>query len=114
MNDYGNTNHKGFRYISVEIDNFIKFGWTTPLKNKYAQSITDVFSQIVLSSKRKPNLVETDDGKEYDNKNLNEFSNDHNIKRYSRNAALGAVSAERFIRTTRNLFKKNSIRKRKR
>ena len=76
------------------------------MNNKYAQSITDAFSQIVKSSKRKPNLLETDDGKEYVNKIFNEFLINHNIKRYSRNTALGAVFAARFNRTIRNLLKK--------
>ena len=81
MNDYGIKNNKGYRYILVVIDNFSKFGWTIPLKIKYAQSITDTFSQIVKSSKRKPKLIETDDGKEYVNKIFSEFLNNHNIKR---------------------------------
>ena len=73
MNDYGIKNNKGYRYILVVIDNFSKFGWTIPVKNKYAQSITDAFSQIIKTSRPKPNLLETDDGKEYVNKNFNEF-----------------------------------------
>ena len=106
MNDYGIKNNKGYRFILVVIDNFSKFGWTIPSKNKYAQSITDAFSQIIKTSRRKPNLLETDDGKEYVNKIFSEFLNNHNIKRYSRNTALGAVFAERFNRTIRNLLKK--------
>ena len=106
MNDYGIKNNKGYRYILVVVDNFSKFGWTIHLKNKYAQSIKDAFSQIIKTSKRKPNLLETDDGKEYVKKTFNEFLNKHNIKRYSRNTALGAVIAERFNRTLRNLLKK--------
>ena len=47
MNDYGIKNNKGYRYILVVIDKFSKIGWTIPLKNKYAQSITDAFSQVV-------------------------------------------------------------------
>ena len=47
MNDYGIKNNKGYRYILVVIDNFSKVGWIIPLKNKYAQSITDAFSQII-------------------------------------------------------------------
>ena len=82
------------------------------MKNKYAQSITDAFSQIVKSSKRKPNLLETDDGKEYVNKIFNAFSNNHNIRRSSINTALGAVIAESFIRTIRNLLKKPVFLKR--
>ena len=106
MNDYNPINNKGYRYILLVIDNFNKFRWTILLKNKYAQSITDAFSQVFKTSRRKPNLLETDDGKEYVNKIFNEFLSNHNIKRYSRNTALGAVFVERFSRTIRNLLKK--------
>ena len=105
-NDYGPKNNRGYRYILVIVDNFSKFGWTIPLKNKYSQSITDAFSQIIKKSKRKPNLLETDDGKEYVNKIFNEFLNNNKIKRYSRYTDKGAVFAERFNRTIRNLLKK--------
>ena len=54
MNDYSPTNNRGYRYILLVTDNFSKFGWTIPLKNKYAQSITDVFSQINKTSRHKP------------------------------------------------------------
>ena len=106
MNDYGPKNNKGYRYILVVIDNFSKFGWTIPLKDKFAQSILDAFSQIIKRSRRKPYLLETDDGKEYVNKIFNEFLNNNNIKRYSRYTDKGAVFAERFNRTIRNLIKK--------
>ena len=106
MNDYDPKNNSSYRYILVVIDNFSKFGWTIPLKNKYAQSITDAFSKIIKSSNRKPNLLETDDCKEYVNKIFNEFLINNNIKRYSRYTDKGAVFAERFNRTIRNLLKK--------
>ena len=106
MNDYSPKNNKGYRYTLVVIDNFSNFRWTFPLKNKYAQSKTDAFSQIIKTSGRKPNLLKTDDGKDYANKIFNEFSNKHNLKLYSRNTALGAVIAERFNRTIRSLLKK--------
>ena len=73
MNDYGPKNNRGYRYILVVIDNLSKFGWTIPLKNKYAHSITDAFLEIIKSSNRKLNLLETDDGAECVNKNFNEF-----------------------------------------
>ena len=106
MNDYGIKNNKSYRYILVVIDNFSKLGWTIPLKNKFVQSITDAFSQVVKTSGRKPHLLETDDGKEYVNKIFNEFLNNNNIKRYSRKTTFGAVIAERFNKTIRNLLKK--------
>ena len=106
MNDYGPKNNRGYRYILVVIDNFSKFGWTIPLKIKYAQPITDAFSQFIKTSRRKPNLLETDDGNEYVNKIFNDFLNKHSVKRYSRKTPLGAVFAERFNRIIRNLLKK--------
>ena len=111
MNDYGSKNNKGYRYILVVIDNFSKFGWTIPLKKKFYQSITDAFSEIIKSSNRKPNLLETDDGKEYVNTIFNEFLNNNKIKRYSRYTDKGAVFAERFNKTVRNLLKKPVFQK---
>ena len=111
MNDYGPKNNKGYRYISVVIGNFSKFVWTIPLKDKFTQSILDAFSQIIKTSRRKPYLLETDDGKEYVNKIFNKFLNNNNIKRYSRYTDKGAVIAERFNRTIRNLIKKSVFEK---
>ena len=103
IKDYGPKNNKGYRYVLVVIDNFGKFGWTTPLKNKNAQTIKDSFENILISSKRKPNLIETDRGKEFYNNIFQDFLNKNNIKLYSRNSSYGAVFAERFNRTVRDL-----------
>ena len=54
MIDYKISNNKGFRYIFVIIDNFSKYLWCIPLKNKYSQTITDEFSNILTKSKRSP------------------------------------------------------------
>ena len=106
LKDYGPKNNRGYRYVLVIIDNFSKFGWTTPLKNKNAQTIKDSFENILISSKRKPNLIETDRGKEFYNNIFQDFLNKNNIKLYSRNTSLGAVFAERFNRTIRDLLKR--------
>ena len=106
LKDYGPENNRGYRYVLVTIDNFSKFGWTTPLKNKNAITIKDSFENILTSSKRKPNLIETDRGKEFYNNNFQDFLNKNNIKLYSRNSSFGAVFAERFNRTIRDLLKK--------
>ena len=106
LKDYDLKNNRGYRYVLVVIDNFSKFGWTVPLKNKNAQTIKDSFENILISSKRKPNLIGTDRGKEFYNKIFQEFLNKNNIKLYSRNSSYGAVFAERFNRTIRDLLKK--------
>ena len=106
LKDYGPENNKGYRYVLVTIDNFSKFGWTIPLKNKNAQTIKDSFENILLSSKRSPNLIESDRGREFYNNIFQDFLNKNNIKLYSRNSSYGAVFAERFNRTIRDLLKK--------
>ena len=106
LKDYGSENNRGYRYVLVVIDNFSKYGWTIPLKNKNAQTIKDSFENILISSKRKPNLIESDRGKEFYNNIFQDFLNKNNIKLYSRNSSYGAVFAERFNRTIRDLLKK--------
>ena len=106
LKDYGPENNKGYRYVLVVIDNFSKFGRTVPLKNKNAQTIKDSFENIIINSKRKPNLIETDRGKEFYNNIFQDFLNKNNIKLYSRNSSYGAVFAERLNHTIRDLLKK--------
>ena len=106
LKDYGPENNRGYRYVLVTIDNFSKYGWTIPLKNKNAQTIKDSFENILINSKRSPNLIETDRGKEFYNNIFQDFLNKNNIKLYSRNSSYGAVFAERFNRTIRDLLKK--------
>ena len=80
MDDYGVKNNRDYKYILTVIDNFSKFGWTIPLKNKFAEA----FSNIINNSQRKPKLLETDDGKEFTNKMFIEFLKLNDIKRHSR------------------------------
>ena len=85
------------------IEEFSKFGWTVFLKTKNSQTITSFFEIFLKSSQRKPNLIETDDGKNFVNKIFTNLLNDNNIESYFRNTSLGTVFAKCFIRTTRDL-----------
>ena len=60
LKDYGRKNNRGCSYVLVIIDSFSKFVWTVPLKNKTAITIKDSLENIITSSKRKPNLIESD------------------------------------------------------
>ena len=106
LNDNGPKNNRGYRYVLVNIDNFSKYGWTVPIKNKNAQTIKDSFENILISSKRKPNLIESDRGKDFYNNIFQDFLSKNKVKIYSRNISYGAVFAERFNRTIRDLLKK--------
>ena len=100
------SNNKGFRYIFMIIDNFSKYLWAIPLKNKYSQIITIEFSNILSSSKRKPLKVESDRGSEFYNSIFQNFLKLKNIHHYSRFTDKGPSIAERVIRTVRNLLKR--------
>ena len=107
IKDYCPENKRGHRYVLVIIDNFSKYGFTIPLKNRNAQIIKDSFENILMSSRRKPNLIESDRGKEF----YDIFLNKNNIKIFSRNTSLGGVFAERFNRTIRDLLKRLAFEK---
>ena len=106
MIDYKISNKKGFRYIFIVIDNFSKYLWAIPLKNKYSQTIANEFSNIITKSKRKPRKLESDRGSEFYNNIFQNFLKSKNIQHYSRFTDKGPSIAERVIRTVRNLLKK--------
>ena len=58
---YDPENNRGHRYVLVIIDSISRYGWTIPLKNKNAQLIKVSFETILISSKRKPNLIESEE-----------------------------------------------------
>ena len=77
-----------------------------PPKNKYSQTITNEFSNILTTSKRKPLKIESDRGTVFCNNNFQNFLKTKNIHHYSRFTDKGPSIAERIIRIKRNLLKK--------
>ena len=106
ISDYKTSNNKGYRYIFIVIDNFSEFLWAIPLENKYSQTITYEFSNILSTSKGKPLKIESDRGTEFYNSIFQNFLKSKNIQHYSRYTDKGPSIAERVIRTVRNLLKK--------
>ena len=75
-------------------------------KKKNAITITDSLENFLISSKRNPNLIGADRGKDFFNSIFQDLLNQNNIKLYSVKASLEAVFAERFNRTFRDLLKR--------
>ena len=73
---------------------------------KYSQRITNEFSNILTTSKRKPLKLESDRGTEFYNSIFQNLLKSKNIRHYSRYTDKGPSIAERVIRTLRNLLKK--------
>ena len=99
-------NNKGLRYIFIIIDNFSKYLWAIPLKNKNSKTITDEFSNVLSKSKRRPLKLELDRGSEWYKSIFQNFLRSKNIDHYSQFTGKGPSIVERVFITVRNLLKK--------
>ena len=84
--------------------NFSKLDGTVPLKNKNAQIMRESVENILINSKRKSILIETDQGKEFNNNIFQNLFENIIIKHCSRNTSLGAV----FCRNIQNNYYRSS------
>ena len=91
--------NKGFRYLLCVIDNFSKYAWLVPLKDKKGTSIVNAFREILKESDRKPNKILVDKGSEFCNNSSKKWVKDNNIEMYSIHNEGKSVVAKRFIRT---------------
>ena len=107
MIKYSKQNNN-YKYISTVIDFFSKHSWCYPLKNKNYDEIINSFKDIFKKSKRKPNFIQSDEGSEFTNKQVQKFFNDNNIKWYHTfNRDIKCSICERFNRTILNKIYKN-------
>ena len=80
--------------------------WAIPLEKKLSQTITNEFSNILTTSKRKPLKKESDRGTEFYKSIFQNFLKSKSIHYSSRYTDKGPIIAERVIRTIRKLLKK--------
>ena len=90
----------------IKIDNFSKQLWAIPKKHKNSQTITNEFSNILTTSKRKPLKIDSNRGSEFYISFFQKFLKTKNCQLYSRFTEKGPSIAERIISTVRNLLKK--------
>lgn len=90
--------NEGFKYLLTCIDIFSKFAWSIPLKSKTSKHVLEAFQKI-LDSGRKPYYLQTDAGKEFENKHFQSFLKSNFINFFTTNSELKASVVERFNRT---------------
>ena len=90
--------NKGFKYLLTCIDVFSKYAWVKPLKNKHGDSVLAAFKEI-LENGRKPEKIQSDEGKEFINNSFRKFLKIQKISIYIVNSELKASVVERFNRT---------------
>ena len=107
MMKYSKQNNN-YKYILTVIDFFSKHSWCYPLKNKNYNEIINSLKDIFKKSKRKPKMIQSDEGTEFTNKQVQKFFNDNNIKWYhTYNRDIKCSICERFNRTILNKIYKN-------
>ena len=97
--------NKNYKFIFTIIDNYTKYAWAIPLKDKTGKSTTTAFKSLIEKAKRKPDKIWSDRGKEFYNETFLDFLKEQNIHIYSTHSDLKAVFVERFNRTLLDLLK---------
>lgn len=92
--------NSGQNYILTAIDVFSRYAKAVPLKDKSFTNVERGFVQL-FEGGRKPHLLQTDQGREFENHNIQSFFNKHGIHQFSVKSAYKAALVERFHRTLR-------------
>lgn len=102
MGNYSTVN-KGYKYLMTVIDTFSKYAWAEPTKTKNADDVSKAFQKILLLG-RIPKNLQTDDGKEFFNKEFKKLMDKYSINHYSTYSIMKASIVERFNRTLKELM----------
>lgn len=106
-----NKINKGFNYILTVIDCFTKVADAIPLKDKKGKTITQGMDKILKKITGYIKNLQTDDGKEFFNKDFSQLMEKYQINHYSTFSEKKAAIIERFNRTLKTaMYKKFSER----
>lgn len=104
MQNYSRKN-AGNKYILAVIDCFSKFAWCIPIKRKTPGEIIKAIEGIFSQTERRPITIQTDKGREFDNKAVREFLKDRDILfQTTRDPVTKAAICERFIKTIKAII----------
>ncbi|GFT22898.1 putative uncharacterized transposon-derived protein F54H12.3 [Trichonephila clavipes] len=88
--------NKGYKYLLTCIDLFSKFAWAVPLKDKFGKSVKSGLE--IIFKERKPKVLQTDAGKEFLNKIVQNYLKNLNVNFFTNNETKASI-VERFNRT---------------
>ena len=91
--------NQGVKYILTVIDLFSKFAFARPLKNKSGPVVLEAVKNIIKTSWREPDNVQTDQGTEFTQTEMKRYLGSRGIHYYSTFSELKASVVERFNRT---------------
>ena len=91
--------NKGINYLLTVVDVFSKMAWVIPIKQKTGLQTAKALETLFKSSKRTPQKLQTDDGKEFYNKHVAKVLKENGVRHFSTAGDTKASMAERFNRT---------------
>lgn len=100
MREYAGYNYD-YKYILTVIDIFTKYAWVVPLKKKTGDELCSAFKKIFAKG-RYPIKLNTDQGKEFDNKKVKTLLHNRGIMFFTTRSDKKAAVVERFNRTLKN------------
>ncbi len=92
------SDNDGVKYLLIAINVFTRFLWVEPLKNKTPDAVIKALRKI-FSRASLPNIIRSDKGREFNNKNVRSFLVRKGITYYVTQNETKASYAERVIRT---------------
>lgn len=98
--------NKGFKYILTVINCFTKRADAFPLKDKSGKTVAKAMESVIQRDKNFMKHLQTDDGREYFNKDFKELMNKFKINHYSTKSEKKAAIVERFNRTLKGAMYK--------
>lgn len=93
--------NRNYRYILTVIDIFSRYAWARPLKSKRGEEVAAAFKSI-FDEGRVPKRVQTDQGREFENRHVRALFDLHHIELFSVKSAYKAALVERFNRTLKH------------
>jgi hypothetical protein len=94
--------NKGHKYILIAIDVLSKRLWAIPVKRKKTPDMLVAFKELISQMPMAPNIIFSDNGTEFTNKDLRKFFEENEIQKHEASSSvIKAALAERAIRTLR-------------
>ena len=93
----------GYKYLLTCIDVFSKYAWVVPLKVKTGTAVKQAFEEHIFSE-RKPEKLQTDQGKEFVNSTFREYLKEQGVEHFFSLSAgeVKCAVVERFNRTLKS------------
>ena len=94
----------GVRYLLTVIDVLSKYAWAVPIKTKTGDDTLEAFKSIIHTSGRQPDKLQTDEGREFTNKKMQDWLAAVGIHWFHTYSDKKASICERFNRSLKSLM----------